>query len=144
MKIITATENDMDRIMEIELESLSPPWTHGGLLNEIISEKAYFPLAVEDDIILGFAILRRNEDEGELLQIAVAKEYRRRGVGDTLISAALDWAAECTIAKVFLQVRESNKAAIALYDKHSFTFVGRRKAYYTAPIEDSITMMKEL
>ena len=140
MRIIAAAEKDMPRIMEIESEAFSFPWTQGGLLSEVNNDHAFFALAVEDDVILGFAILRKTAGEGELLQIAVASEYRRRGVGDALMEAVLSWAWSYGVTRVHLEVRESNEAALALYEKYSFTRVGRRKEYYILPVEDAISM----
>jgi len=145
MRIIEVTEDDMPRIMEIELEALSPPWTYSGLLSEMNNAKTLFAAAVEEDTILGFIILRHYmTDEGELLQIAVDKMYRRRGVADMLLNASYEWAKERGMRKMYLEVRESNEAANELYNKHGFRQVGRRKDYYINPVEDSLTMLKEL
>ena len=152
-----AAEEDMPRILEIERESISPPWTHGGLLSEILSDDSFFELAERGDsfeledgsrvpplqTILGFVILRRIADEGELLQIAVDSEYRRRGIADTLIESALGWAHDCGISKIYLEVRKSNNAAIKLYKKHGFKRAGIRKDYYIEPIEDAVVMAVE-
>ena len=136
--IRTATEEDIPRIIEIEHEAISPPWTHGGLLGEIYSDDVFFALAVEDDVILGFVILRRMGDEGELFQIAVDNKHRRRGVADTLMESAADWAQNNGVDSIYLEVREGNEAAIALYEKHGFIKTGRRKGYYTEPVEDAM------
>ena len=136
-----ALEDDISRILEIENASISPPWTHGGLLGEIYNEESFFALAVENDITLGFIILRRiADDESELLQIAVDPAHRRKGAADMLLNAVLDWAKDQGINSVFLEVRKSNLPAIALYKKHGFTITGLRKDYYTGPVEDALTM----
>ena len=137
-----ATEEDMPRILEIEKETISPPWTHGGLLSEIHSEDSYFALAIENSTILGFIILRRMADESELLQIAIDETYRRKGAAETLIKAAFNWAHINEISTIYLEVRKSNEAAIALYKKHSFKESGQRKNYYTEPVEDALIMVK--
>ena len=145
MDIVAGTEDEMPRIMEIESEAFYPPWTTGGILSEIHSERTFFPLAIENNVILGFAILKRTtQEEGELLQIAVAKDHRRRGVGDALLRAALEWADSCGVEIVHLQVRESNEAAISLYYKYGFLHVGRRKDYYISPTEDALTMERRI
>ena len=142
--IRTATEDDIPRILEIENEAISPPWTHGGLLGEIYNEDSFFALAIDaEDATLGFVILRRMGDEGELFQIAVEKAHRQRGIADTLMEAAIDWAHGNGLGSIYLEVRESNEAAIALYKKHGFIQTGRRKGYYTEPMEDAAVMKFE-
>ena len=149
-----ATEEDIPRIIEIENEAISPPWTHGSLLNEIYNDDSFFVIAVEAaekaeeetarPDILGFAILRQVGDDAELLQIAVDRLVRRGGVGNILMEAVLDCAAEKGYLKVFLEVRCTNKAAVFLYKKHGFKSVRVRKGYYTDPIEDAYIMAREI
>jgi len=149
-----ATEEDIPRIIEIENEAISPPWTHGSLLNEIYNDDSFCVIAVEAaekaeeetarPDILGFAILRQVGDDAELLQIAVDRLARRGGVGNKLMEAVLDYAAEKGYLKVFLEVRCTNKAAVFLYKKHWFKSVRIRKGYYTDPIEDAYIMAREI
>ena len=144
ISIVTATEEDIPRILEIERDSISPPWTHGALLGEIYRDDSFFALARESADIKGFVILRRMADEGELLQIAVDKDARRRGIADALIAAAIENGAEQDLISMFLEVRESNAAAIALYGKHGFKPVRKRKDYYGDPVEDAVVMVRDL
>ena len=147
-----AVEDDIPRIQEIERESISPPWSHGGLLNEIFRDDSFFALAIDTDMdahthsdmdtIMGFIILRHTADEGDLFQIAVDAAYRRRGAADTLISKALEWGWGRGIIVVYLEVRKSNAAAIALYEKHGFKKSSLRKRYYINPVEDAIVMTR--
>ena len=78
-------------------------------------------------------------DEGNLDNIAVAPDYRRRGVADALLGAVTGFG-RAHLAALLLEVRASNAPAIALYEKHGFAAVGRRKNYYEAPKEDAILM----
>ena len=137
-----ATEEDIPHILQIEQEAISPPWTHGALLSEMYNNNSYFVVAYEPGSpIQGFTILRRTADEGELLQIAVKKTARRRGIAGSLISAALGYAEKNTLKSVHLEVRKGNEAAISLYEKHSFKTVRQRKDYYTTPVEDATVMV---
>ena len=96
-------------------------------------------MAEEDGAVLGYAVLSAVLDEGNLDNIAVAPEYRRRGVADALLGALTGFGREC-LALLTLEVRASNAPAIALYEKHGFAAVGRRKNYYSAPREDAVLM----
>ena len=165
VSIILATENDIQRILEIEQEAISPPWTHGALLSEMYKKDSYFVVAVDEsatsaiDIddnasptdnkhrspaVVGFAILRRVGDDGELLQIAVDKAQRRGGVGDLLMIAALEYARENALGSIYLEVRRGNTAAVGLYKKHGFNSMRIRKDYYSDPVEDASVMVKPL
>ena len=93
----------------------------------------------EDGTLLGYAVLSTVLDEGNLDNIAVAPEARRQGIADALLSALTAFGRE-HLACLMLEVRASNAPAIALYEKHGFAAVGRRKNYYDAPREDAILM----
>ena len=142
VKIRLATEDDILRILEIEQEANSPPWTHGSLLSELYKDDSCFVVAVDASIIVGFAILSHIGDDGELLKIAVDKSSRRCGVGDLLIVSVLEFAKENTFKSVFLEVRKSNTPAINLYKKHGFKNIRIRKDYYDSPVEDALIMAK--
>lgn len=93
----------------------------------------------EDGSLLGYAVLSVVLDEGNLDNIAVAPGTRRRGVADALLSVLTGFGRE-NLALLTLEVRASNAPAIALYKKHGFAAVGRRKNYYSAPREDAVLM----
>jgi ribosomal-protein-alanine N-acetyltransferase len=87
----------------------------------------------------GFLVAQCVVDEWEIENIAIAGPARRRGLGTRLLGEFLDHARAKGASAVFLEVRESNRAARALYEKWSFAESGRRPGYYSAPIEDAIT-----
>ena len=93
----------------------------------------------EDGAVLGYAVLSAVLDEGNLDNIAVAPHCRRRGVADALLSALAD-IGRTSLSVLFLEVRASNLPAFALYKKHGFVPVGRRKDYYETPKEDALLM----
>ena len=86
----------------------------------------------------GFVIARVVGKEWEIENIAVAGPARRRGLGTRLLGELLDSARAKDAAAVFLEVRESNQAARALYEKWAFLESGRRRRYYQDPDEDAI------
>jgi ribosomal-protein-alanine N-acetyltransferase len=96
-----------------------------------------FRVCILDDRIAGFAVSRlTGPDERELLNLAVAPEFRRRGVGAGLVRSLITGAA----VSVFLEVRESNQAACVFYKTLGFQEVGRRPRYYASPPESAIVM----
>lgn len=92
----------------------------------------------EDDELQAFVIARVVREEWEIENIAVAGPARRRGLGTRLLGEFLDLARAKGPAAVFLEVRESNHAARALYEKWAFLESGRRRRYYDDPDEDAI------
>ncbi|HZQ92248.1 MAG TPA: ribosomal protein S18-alanine N-acetyltransferase [Terriglobales bacterium] len=95
-------------------------------------------VAEHEGDVIGFVVLRTLAGDWELENIAVALAARRRGAGKRLIAAALALARESRARSVFLEVRESNAAARALYESAGFRPAGRRPGYYAAPREDAI------
>lgn len=87
---------------------------------------------------VGFLVARHLAPEWELENIAVAPEARRSGLGMQLLNALLVGAKETNSEAVFLEVRESNAAARALYENAGFRQTGRRTTYYADPAEDAI------
>jgi ribosomal-protein-alanine N-acetyltransferase len=79
-------------------------------------------------------------DQSELGNVAVRPEARSRGVGGALVDAVVERVKERGAHELFLEVRESNEAAQRVYRERGFVAVGRRKSYYSAPVEDALVM----
>jgi ribosomal-protein-alanine N-acetyltransferase len=94
--------------------------------------------------VLGYIVARRAADEVEILNIVVAGASRRRGVGGLLLERALAAARAGGARRAFLEVRESNRAAIGLYQRHYFIGVGRRAMYYANPAEDALLFSRQI
>ena len=90
--------------------------------------------------VLGFAVVRIVSDELEILNMAVRLEARRQGVASLLLANALDTGRASGARRAFLEVRESNRAAVAFYERHGFVLRGRRPRYYTDPVEDALLL----
>jgi len=119
------------------------PWSEAMFRDALDSPHAAVLLAEgEGGMVLGYAVLSVILDEGSLDNIAVRPGCRRQGVADALLSVLIG-SGRGRLAVLTLEVRSSNAPAIALYKKHGFVPVGRRKNYYTAPKEDAILMTLE-
>ena len=94
--------------------------------------------------VVGFLVLRAVVAEAEILNICVAPEKRRSGLGEALLNEALAELRRARVDRLFLEVRESNRPAISFYKKHNFSETGRRPGYYHNPDEAAVLMMKEL
>ena len=115
------------------------PWSENLFRAALENPGAAVLLAEEDGAVLGYAVLSAVLDEGNLDNIAVAPEYRRRGVADALLGALTGFG-RGRLSVLMLEVRASNAPAIALYEKHGFRPVGRRRNYYSDPREDAVLM----
>jgi ribosomal-protein-alanine N-acetyltransferase len=90
-----------------------------------------------DGRVIGFLVSRAvAAEEVEILNLAVAPEYRRRGIGRELLGALL----EHVRGDVFLEVRAANQSARKLYQSIGFQEVGSRESYYEDPLDDGIVM----
>jgi len=94
--------------------------------------------------VAGYLIGREAGGIGEVLNLAVAPEFRRRGMGEALLEAGLAAFRRSRVDEVFLEVRESNTSARALYTRYGFRPVGQRSAYYRNPKEDALVLRLEL
>ena len=134
-----ATAADTAPVAAIERSVFSDPWSAESIA-ETIGMPWIFTWVAEDQggVVVGYVFCREVAGESELLNIAVAPAARRSGVGGELLSSALAWAEARGARETFLEVRESNGGAIALYERAGFRAVGRRPGYYQAPAEDAI------
>ena len=108
-------------------------WTHGQVLGVLAMRGVHLMLASVDDRPAGFALIRTVLDETELLLLAVDPALRRRGIGRSLLAAAMDHARNSGAHAMFLEVRAGNDAT-HLYARGGFTKVGERRGYYRAGI----------
>jgi ribosomal-protein-alanine acetyltransferase len=95
--------------------------------------------------VVGFLVARTvASDEAEILNLAVAPANRRSGSATQLLQACIDEFSRLKIKRVFLEVRESNAAAIAFYEGQKFVRTGRRPAYYQRPPEAAVLLVRIL
>lgn len=97
-----------------------------------------------EEHIAGYVILLEVCGEGEIVRVAIDRAYRKRGLGDVLLKEVLRAEKMRNTERLYLEVRESNEAAIRLYRKNGFTVDGKRKNFYTKPIEDALLMSRGL
>ena len=139
-KLVPMTIEHIPQIAALERACFSRPWSEESLQGELWNDSAVIIVAEgEDGTVLGYAGLQTVLDEGYINNVAVDEKFRRQGVADELIAAFVRFG-QAKLAFLTLEGRASNAPAIALYAKHGFTEVGRRKNYYEAPREDAVLM----
>jgi ribosomal-protein-alanine acetyltransferase len=94
--------------------------------------------------ILGFLVARVIANEAEILNMAVDPGQRRQGTGSALLLATEERARKHDAIQIYLEVRESNTAARAFYERHGFQSAGARPKYYVAPTENAVLMEKKV
>lgn len=138
-------EEDLDRIMEIEKDAFTTPWTRESFMLEITKNQLARYIVVEmGNIVVGYGGIWLIIDEGHITNIAVDRDYRKMGAGKSLVEGLIHLCAEGYIGSMTLEVRESNIAAQSLYKKYGFIEAGIRPRYYSDDNEDAIIMWKKL
>lgn len=92
----------------------------------------------------GFLVARARAGEMEILNLAVAVDARRKGLGSALLREALAWGARSGVTRVFLEVRASNSSARRLYEAARFVPSGIRSKYYQDPVENALVFTRQL
>jgi len=118
-------------------------WTAQDYVRVVAGDMAGW-VAERDSSVVGFLIARRAASDLDILNFAVRKDARRRGIGTSLLREALAWSKTFSAEKALLEVRASNQAALRFYERHGFRTAGRRPRYYTAPVDDALLLTVEI
>lgn len=135
-------EEDVPAISRLEKETFSMPWSAESFLQMIEKEDTAYFVAEEDGQILGGCGLLLIAGEGNITNVAVAATARRRGVATGLLTYLIQEGDRAGLTAYTLEVRVSNAAAIALYEKFGFVSEGIRPNFYENPREDAMIMWK--
>ena len=142
MTIRCMESQDVSTVYEMERTCFSDPWSKDSLSEFANVNGRYVFVAEENGAVIAYGCIQQVLDECEILRIAVKPDYRKKGVGKELLSKMINEAYRSGARIFYLEVRENNTAAIGLYRKLLFTESGRRKNYYTNPVEDAILMSR--
>lgn len=132
---------DLDAVMAIEPTIYSHPWTRGNFSDSLHSGYSAWVL-MQQQTIIGYALMMMVLDEAHLLNISIAKPYQKQGLGKYLLEHMIAMAKRHHAANMFLEVRTSNQSAISLYEQMGFCEMAVRRGYYPAHQgrEDAILM----
>ena len=135
-------EQDVKAVSEIEGRSFSMPWKEADFLEMVKADYAYYYVAEENGVILGYCGLRNMAGEGEIMNVAVDAPFRRKGIARLLLEHTLEEAPKHGIGDCTLEVRVSNAPAIHLYEKFGFQWEGIRPNFYEKPKENAMIMWR--
>jgi len=134
-----ARPGDIDAVYYIKKEQFSNPWKKQFFYDELDHDIAFFYVAEDTTSkeIIGYIIFWIIRETLELHDIAVIEKYKKKGAGSQMMEFMLETAGARQVEEMFLEVRQSNTAAIAFYEKYHFKKIDMRKDYYTEPVEDA-------
>jgi [ribosomal protein S18]-alanine N-acetyltransferase len=141
-----AEESDIAAVAAIEKICFADPWTEDSFRRLLGGEPAIFLVAVfpPDERVRGYVIGFSIDEDAEVLNVAVEPGSRGKGLAGQMIDAVLIEMSARGVANAYLEVRESNQAARALYESKEFREIGRRERYYRRPVEDAVVMRRFL
>lgn len=145
VKIIPMKQADVEDVVEIEKKAYGEHhWSKDSFYGELSNDLAHYYSAFDTKgKLIGYAGSWQILDEAHLTTIAVSPELRRKKIGEALLITILEACYENEIKYITLEVRESNAAAISLYEKYGFKSLGSRKGYYQNNNEDALIMWTE-
>ncbi|MGN0572278.1 MAG: ribosomal protein S18-alanine N-acetyltransferase [Candidatus Fimenecus sp.] len=142
--IVKMQAEQVEGIVRIEKECFSHPWTKQGISEELENPTARFFAAKKNNEVVGYIGANNITGEVYITNVAVLPEIRNQGIGELLLCVLLSVSEQESAQFVSLEVRESNQAAISLYEKCGFQAVGKRKSFYRDPEENAMIYTKFL
>jgi [ribosomal protein S18]-alanine N-acetyltransferase len=140
--VVACREEDLGEVQQLlERSPEAAAWSKEALGELFEHYSRYFLVCFHGKEIAGFSCGRRILDEGEILNLAVQPQFRRQGIGSVLTKGLLEVFGREAVHRVFLEVRESNAKAIALYLSVGFRQVGRRMGYYRDAEEAALVLV---
>ena len=140
-----ATLSDIKDIASIESACFEDAWSESAIGSHLESACTLTLVARDGEgHTLGYISASLLSPEAEIYRVATLPEHRRRRIGSLLLAAFIDTCEKEGCEHLFLEVRESNTAAKALYFSHGFCEIGRRKNYYKNPKEDALILAKDI
>ncbi|MBQ7335255.1 MAG: ribosomal protein S18-alanine N-acetyltransferase [Clostridia bacterium] len=143
MTVETVKDSHLQAVASLEKLCFHEPWS-ASALQLLLTEQATGAVCLEDGAVVAYGGMLWAPDEGQITNIAVLPDARRHGYGSAVLRELLNRAKERNCAQISLEVRESNVAAIALYERFGFAVAGRRKHFYRQPSEDALVMICRL
>jgi ribosomal-protein-alanine N-acetyltransferase len=139
-RIRRGTPADAPALAAIERRAFGDPWSEASFREALGAAWSFGLVAQVDHEITGYLIAREAGGSGEILNLAVDPAHRRGGIARTLLAAGLAVLRRRGAGEIFLEVRESNLAAQALYRAAGFRPAGQRAGYYRNPLEDALVL----
>ena len=135
-------KEDLPEVCQIEKNNFSLPWSEKSFLESLERNDTVFLVALNENEVAGYIGCYCIAGQGEITNVAVKRSYRRQGIGGMLLEKLYEEGKALDTFEFFLEVRESNEAAIGLYSRQGFVKEGIRKNFYEKPVENAVIMWK--
>lgn len=139
-----ASAKDIDSIYEIGTLCFPDAWRRDTVAHDMEGDHSEYFVAEMEGKVAGYGCFWFVVDEGQLVNIGVRPEYRRKGLAEAILERGLEECGDRNMKTIFLEVRVSNTKAQALYKKYNFRTLGVRKGVYDLPREDGYIMSREI
>ncbi len=136
-------KRDLPGVADLEKQIFADPWSRDGFEKALAMESNIYLCAVlakHGEEILGYCGMYASPGEGEIVNVAVRPDCRRRGIACRLLTALLETGRQSGVERFILEVRAGNVGAIRLYEQLGFEPLGVRKGFYEHPREDAVIM----
>ena len=143
MRIEKMTREHVPQVARLEEICFSDPWSEKSVASELENELSLWLVALEGDTLAGYVGSQTVLGETDMMNVAVHPDFRRQGVGESLILSLVEELKALDSHSLTLEVRASNAPARSLYEKLGFSQVGLRKNYYRNPREDACILQKK-
>lgn len=143
MEFVLMDSNHVAQIAELERLCFSAPWSENAVRGELTNPLSLWVVAVDGQKVAGYVGSQSVMGEADMMNLAVAPEFRRNGIGKQLVEHLITQLHNNGVSSLTLEVRASNDAARNLYENLGFAQVGRRPNYYSNPKEDALILRKE-
>jgi ribosomal-protein-alanine N-acetyltransferase len=139
-----AAEGDIGNVAKVERSCFADPWSKESFARLVDSPPAIFLVALfpPNEGIAGYIIAFSVGEDAEVLNVAVDPQFRGKGLAGQMLDAVLIQLGSRGVRTAFLEVRESNVAAVSLYRSRGFRAIGRRSKYYRRPVEDALVLRR--
>lgn len=127
-------------VAALERETFANPWSEQALAL-LCGEMATGAVVMDGTRAAAYGGMMCVAGEGQITNIGTSPAYRRRGLGAAVMAALIEEAKARALSEISLEVRESNVAAISLYEKFGFRIMGKRPRFYTNPTETAYVML---
>lgn len=141
MELRRSSPKDARHIAALEAEIFSDPWCERDIADLISTEGSMCYTATDGDEVIAYILGRLVAPEGEIYRLATAPQHRRRGIGYRMLSYAYKTELGRGLESLFLEVRERNLPARALYSSFGFKEAGFRRNYYKNPTDNAVIML---
>jgi ribosomal-protein-alanine N-acetyltransferase len=141
IEIRRLTYSDLPHVIAIERRAFPTPWSLSMFVLELSKPSGICLAAVDRGRLAGYLVCSRYDTVWHLMNVAVDPARRRHGIATTLMNHLFE-TADQPYEQYTLEVRESNEAAIALYERYGFRGAGHRRAYYHDNREDALIMWR--